>query len=70
MNPWMQYTPDQERNRIIEKALGADALLILIVSKPAAWHGYGLPQHLSDTIQHLTKATNPAPSFRWVILTS
>ena len=36
-------------------AKAADELLLLVVSKPAAWHGYGLPQHLSATVEQLTQ---------------
>ncbi len=47
--------PEDEIERIFKKALNARELLILIVSKPAAWHGYGLPAHLYDVVSTLTQ---------------
>lgn len=47
--------PPADRERIVRKALESDKLLLFVVSRPAAWHSYGLPAHLYDTVQHLTR---------------
>ncbi len=46
-------TPDDERARIIQLGKEADTVIIAVVSKPAAWRAFGLPEKLSSMVEAL-----------------
>ena len=50
-------TSDDEFKSILEQAQQSEGVLALVVSKPAAWHNYGLPDGLHQFVEQLTKLT-------------
>lgn len=46
-------TPDDERARIIQLGKDADAVIIAVVSKPAAWRAFGMPEELNSIVKAL-----------------
>ncbi len=47
---------DRQLNQIVAAAKTASEVLLLVVSKPAAWHAYGLPDRLSSFATRITES--------------
>ncbi len=48
-------THSDQFKSILEQAQQSESVLALVVSKPAAWHNYGLPDGLHEFVEQLTK---------------
>ena len=52
------HTSSAELEDLVGMAKQRAAVLIIVVSKPAAWHNYGLPDELHHFVTRLTEATS------------
>ncbi len=48
----------EKLHQFLDSADQASEVLAIVVSKPAAWHGYGLPEKLSSFVTSLTERAN------------